>query len=53
VTELVQPLVASAEESPAVRNAPTFTELVYAHYSWWRALTANGEADDGYAELRA
>jgi hypothetical protein len=52
MTELVQPLVASAEEAPAARNAPTFTELVYAHYTWWRALTAGGEADPRYAETR-
>jgi hypothetical protein len=53
VTEIVQPLVSSAEEAPAGRNAPTFTELVYAHYSWWRALTAHGEPDDRYAKVRA
>jgi hypothetical protein len=52
VTELVQPLVASAEESPAARHAPTFTELVYAHYKWWRALAANGETDPRFAEIR-
>ena len=52
MTELVQPLVASAEESAAARNAPTFTELVYAHYKWWRALTADGETDQRFAEIR-
>ena len=52
MTELVQPLVASAEESTAARNAPTFTELVYAHYKWWRALAADGETDQRFAEIR-
>lgn len=53
MTELVQPLVAPAEAATAARHAPTFTELVYAHYAWWRSLTSSGEADDRYAEMRA
>jgi hypothetical protein len=53
VTELVQPLVAPAEAVTAARNAPTFTELVYAHYAWWRSLTASGGTDGRYAEIRA
>lgn len=53
MTELVQPLVAPAEAATAARNAPTFTELVYAHYAWWRSLTTNSEADGRYAEMRA
>ena len=53
MTELVQPLVAPVEAATAARNAPTFTELVYAHYAWWRSLTTSSEADGRYAEVRA
>jgi hypothetical protein len=56
VTELIQPLV--AEPGAAGRTAPpapTFAELVYAHFRWWRSLRTDGaEPDDGrYESLRA
>jgi hypothetical protein len=50
VTELTQPLAAAptetttaAREAEQVLHAPTFSELVYAHFDWWRGLR---EGDD-------
>jgi len=44
VTELTQPLAAAStetttkfSESAAARHPATFSELVYAHFDWWRA----------------
>ena len=43
MTELTQPLAAAPREAAARRlrrgraaNAPSFSELVYAHFDWWR-----------------
>ena len=53
MTELIQPLAAApsgAKETDAVqRHDPTFTELVYAHYAWWRELRKNGDGSSGAA----
>jgi len=45
VTELTQPLAAAPtevttapREHAAAAHAPTFSELVYAHFDWWRDL---------------
>ena len=57
MTELVQPLAAA--DLPATKAqpyAPTFTELVYAHFAWWRALHSDHGADaarDSYQQTRA
>jgi len=42
VTELTQPLAAATTEqatkgSEAAHPAATFSQLVYAHFDWWRA----------------
>jgi hypothetical protein len=56
LTELTHPLAAAEPQAPAVphkgkqrgvSHAPTFTELVYAHFDWWRQRedpSANGHA---------
>jgi len=52
VTELTQPLsdvspvrqVQAQSRGTAAHHPPTFTELVYAHYDWWKARQA-GAAD--------
>jgi hypothetical protein len=43
MTEMAQdvsaaPALPQRSEPEALRDAPSFTELVYAHYDWWRAL---------------
>lgn len=38
MTELVQPLAAASEHDATAPDAPTFAELVYAHYAWWQGL---------------
>ena len=44
MTELTQPLAAAPTKAAAVPleadavHAPTFSELVYAHFAWWRGL---------------
>src|SRR4051812_36292110 len=45
VTELVQPLAAAPTEPEAPHRQeqpPSFTELVYAHFTWWRAMHEEG-----------
>jgi hypothetical protein len=47
VSELIQPLAASDRAEVAAStggHVPSFTELVYAHYAWWRELRGNGDA---------
>jgi hypothetical protein len=53
MTELVQPLAAAPAEATAPQHAPTFTELVYAHFGWWHALQAGREPDTRFPRLRA
>jgi hypothetical protein len=54
VTELTQPLAAAPTDSTTVAHedaaphAPTFSELVYAHFDWWRGLR-DGGAEAGAA----
>ncbi len=55
MTELTQPLAAAptetataAREAERVVHAPTFSELVYAHFDWWRGLHEG--ADDETAK---
>ncbi len=42
MTEVIQPLAAPVTESElaadVAEHVPTFTELVYAHFAWWREL---------------
>ncbi len=64
MTELTQPLTAAPTEAPAVprhtshtlRRTAAFSELVYAHYDWWRAYR-KGALDEptasGYRETLA
>jgi hypothetical protein len=56
LAELVQSLVADAagtaqapQGNPQV--APSFTELVYAHFAWWRGIHGDG-GDGGYHGVR-
>jgi hypothetical protein len=58
VTELVQPLAgAPAQTEPHTHEQPpSFTELVYAHYTWWKSLhdaDAHAQAKAGYHRLRS
>jgi hypothetical protein len=50
VTELIRPLAAKRREvrDVAVEHHPSFSELVYAHYAWWKTLHA-GQADEELA----
>jgi hypothetical protein len=57
VTELVQPLSdAPTQVQPHdAERPPSFTELVYAHFKWWRSLQddgAHGHAGAHYQGLR-
>ena len=60
--EVLQPLAAPTATPTTVRHhrtvaahshEPSFTELVYAHFAWWRELrhAAPGEASDAYREV--
>jgi hypothetical protein len=53
VTELTQPLTAATEKKRPAEHPPahhvTFSELVYSHFGWWRALR-DGRLDDDVAE---
>ena len=42
MTELIQPLAAERRDTRdvVVDHHPSFSELVYAHYSWWQSLRA-------------
>jgi hypothetical protein len=51
LSELTHPLAAQASHAPAVaqaaargrsQRAPSFTELVYAHFAWWREMHDSG-----------
>lgn len=37
MTELVQPLAGAAEDGAREPDAPSFAELVYAHFTWWES----------------
>jgi hypothetical protein len=53
VTELVQPLAAAELPTSVVQPyAPSFTELVYAHFAWWRAIQAGDDAGPAAASYR-
>lgn len=53
MTELVQPLAASAgEQELEASYRPSFTELVYAHFAWWRALHADPDSASAAAYQR-
>ncbi len=50
MTEVLQPLAAptatrTAHKTVAHAHAPSFTELVYAHFAWWRELRNDGPGD--------
>jgi hypothetical protein len=49
VTELTQPLAAASAETTVARDAATrsttFSELVYVHFAWWRALRGDTLGD--------
>jgi len=55
VTEVLQPLAAAPTATPTTTRAhrkaaghshdPSFTELVYAHFAWWRELRNGGPGD--------
>ena len=55
MTELIEPLAAPVphEEMVAADHVPSFTELVYAHFAWWRALRsgAPGKAGSVYQDV--
>jgi len=55
LTELIEPLAAPVphEEMVAADHVPSFTELVYAHFAWWRALRsgAPGKAGSVYQDV--
>ena len=58
MTEVLQPLAAqpakrTARATVAHAHAPSFTELVYAHFAWWRELRndTQGDAAAVYHEL--
>jgi hypothetical protein len=62
LTELTQPLSASASQAPAAPHAephatvsgtPSFTELVYAHSDWWHELQQTGVPGQAAARYRA
>jgi hypothetical protein len=60
MTELIQPLAAapSRNASTPARSTPSFTELVYAHFAWWRAVRENGggntdAATEAYQDTRS
>ena len=58
MTELVQPLAGTpAQTEPHTQEQPpSFTELVYAHFNWWRTLhdeDAHTHAKAGYHRLRS
>ena len=40
MAELAQPLAAAPDENPGETTVggPSFSELVYAHFDWWRAI---------------
>ena len=57
MTELVQPLAGTADKDDAkAARAPSFAELVYAHYAWWSSLRsptgAHPQHERSYEELR-
>jgi len=52
VTELVQPLAAAADPPQEQQPAPSFTELVYAHFAWWKALHGD-DTDSAYQRVRS
>jgi hypothetical protein len=57
MTELIQPLAAATAKETAspARPAPSFTELVYAHFAWWRAVRSGGDhtaAKASYDDVR-
>jgi hypothetical protein len=55
LTELVQPLAAEPSDVTRElehRHAPSFTELVYAHFRWWRSLHDGGGDTAGYQRVR-
>jgi len=57
LTEVIQPLapaVPFGQSDTAERHAPSFTELVYAHFAWWRELrsdAATGKAAAAYQDV--
>jgi hypothetical protein len=63
LSELTHPLAAQASRGPAValahgrgkvRGAPSFTELVYAHFAWWQEIHESdtpGRATATYREV--
>jgi hypothetical protein len=63
VTELTQPLSdvspvrqVQAQSRGTEAHPPTFTELVYAHYEWWKARdagTLDPETEDAYDSILA
>jgi hypothetical protein len=61
LSELTHPLAAKASRAPAaivskrrrISRAPSFTELVYAHFGWWQEMhhsTDGGPATETYRE---
>ncbi len=60
MTELTQSLTSAPTETVAVSSTdaatpPSFPELIYAHYAWWRELRGDGvtaETQARYDELR-
>jgi hypothetical protein len=61
LSELTHPLAAQASHAPAAahaaargksRRVPSFTELVYAHFAWWRELNESGAPGHASATYR-
>jgi hypothetical protein len=59
MTELIQPLAASptTKRGTSSHPAPSFAELVYAHFAWWRGVhedgAPNAAATAAYHETRS
>jgi hypothetical protein len=59
MTELTQSLASAPTEKVSARidvvDPPSFPELIYAHYGWWRALRGNGltaATEERYNDIR-
>lgn len=59
MTELIQPLSSAPTEAKGAARAqreavvPSFPELIYAHYAWWRELHGDGVTEDTQARYDA